>query len=253
MSKFNDRLRIRLLNIILNYIYARDWTNYDNFAEGLVDRILADFSEGNFDLHDILAKSPQTFFRLNSIQRKSFLSRELILRIRKSWETTLEVSPALVFSELFPEIRSIQDREVASFAAKLDIPESKIQAALRESLRARDASPISRRGKDSALEIADVEHFKMKIGGRTFTFVAIVKGYRSVGSSKISWKEISHQVTKAYSSTHPDYILLLSAREPTDGLITSITQFAQDVGNPNLTIFVPPLDLAKLLRTQHVI
>ncbi len=63
---------------------------------------------------------------------------------------------------------------------------------------------------------------------------------------------ISHQITKAYQ-TRPDYILLLSAREPVDGVITHMTDYGERVGNKNLIVLVPPMDLAKFLRWRGVI
>lgn len=247
-----NNLKIKLLNIILNYINARDWKNYDNFAEDFVDRIIKSFSRGNFDIDGILAKSSSTFFSLNSIDKKSFLSPQLLQRIKESWET-LALPPSFQLENIFPEIKAIPDNEVISVAIKLDLPESKIQDILREAFRSKGASPIPRRGKDSPLEVADIEHFKMTVYGRQSSFAIVVKGYRSIRGSKLSWADVSHQITKAYSATHPDYIMLFSAKEPKDGLITALAQFAQDVGNQHLIIFIPPMDLARLLRAFRVI
>jgi hypothetical protein len=125
--------------------------------------------------------------------------------------------------------------------------------ALRRALRSKGASPIPKRGKDSPLEIADVEHFRMAIAGRTLTFVAVVKGFRSVRGARLSWENIAHQISRAYSATHPDYILLMTAKEPKDGLITLLAQYARDVENPNLMIFVTPTDVAKFLKAFDAI
>jgi hypothetical protein len=69
---------------------------------------------------------------------------------------------------------------------------------------------------------------------------------------KLNWESISHQMTKAYE-TKPNYILVLSAREPVDGVITQMMHYAESVGNKNLVIFAPPLDVAKFLRWRRVI
>jgi hypothetical protein len=245
MPKTNS-LRIKLLNIILNHIGSHRWINYDNFAEQLVEGIIAGFQTGDYDLPMIFSKTPPTFYRLNSIPKKLFLTSDLIKKIENQLE--LEKTQTLNFESIFPEIKNITENEATELIDKIKIPEEDIQNALRKALRLKGASPIPRRGKDSSLEIADIEHFRMTVMGRTLTFAAVVKGYRSIGSVRLSWKDIASQVTRAYSATRPDYILLLTALEPKDSLITALTKYAQDVGNPNLIIFVPPMDLVKFLK-----
>jgi hypothetical protein len=246
-----DSLRIKLLNVILNHIGSRGWKNYDNFAEKLVEKIISSFQTGDCDLSKIISKSPSPFFRLNSITKDSFLSSGLIEKIEEKWKS--EITQVLDFESLFPEMKSISEKEATALVKNIEIPEEDIQNTLRKALRLKSASPIPRRGKDSSLEIADIEHFRMTVGGRTLTFAAVVKGYKSVGSVRLSWKDIANQVTRAYSATRPDYILLLTALEPKDGLITALTKYAQDVGNPNLIIFVPPMDLVKFLKAFSAI
>lgn len=119
---------------------------------------------------------------------------------------------------------SIQDRDVEEKAERLDVPENRIQEELRDALREKGAFPISRRKKDTVLEVADLEQFYLEVKGRRFSFSAIVKGYRSL--PKLNWESISHQITKAYQ-TRPNYILLLSAREPVDGVITLATNYGK--------------------------
>jgi hypothetical protein len=142
MSQLGSLLRIRLLNVILNYIYSRGWTNYDNFADDFVDSIVEEFSDGVFDARRILRKCSPTFFRLNSINMDEFLSDELWRRVMVVWRTTGEgFVRALSFGDVFPEIASVLDREVESVAANLDVPEDKLQQALRDALREKGASP----------------------------------------------------------------------------------------------------------------
>ncbi|MGA2934068.1 MAG: hypothetical protein ABSD81_02815 [Methanomicrobiales archaeon] len=241
-----DRLRIKLLNLILNYIGSHHWTNYDSFTEDFVERIIASFQVGDFDLLKIISKAPSTFFRFNSITKESFLTDGLAKKIKEIWER--EIPTIVDFVSIFPEIKRISDEEANTLIAKIGIPEEDIQNALRAALRSKGASPIPRRGKDSPLEIADIEHLRLTIASKILTFVVIVKGYGSIRSARLSWEDIAHQVTRAYSETHPDYLLILTAKEPKDGVITHLTKFAQDVGNPNLVILVTPLDLAKFLR-----
>ncbi len=110
---------------------------------------------------------------------------------------------------------------------------------------------MTQRGKDSPLEVVDLEHFEMKINGRGFGFTVVVKRYNSL-SGKVRWKDTSYQITKAYR-THPDYILVVSAREPVDGVVSEIKLYSKDVGNSNLVLFIPPLDVLKFLQWQKII
>jgi hypothetical protein len=206
---------------------------------------------GDHDITKALSKSPSTFFRFNSITKQLFANESLIRKIEAAWKR--EFIPVLEFATIFPEVLEVSDEEASKLVDKLNIPESKIQDTLRAALRSKGATSIPRRGKDSSLEVADVEHYRMKIAGREATFAAVVKGVDSVKGPRVSLKDISHQVMRAYTTTHPDHILLLSAKEPKDGLISSLTRYGQDVQKPNLVIFVPPLDLTKFLKTCGII
>jgi hypothetical protein len=251
MKANNQQLKIKLLNIVLNYIYNRNWVNYDNFADQFVNNILIEFNNRNFDLKRALKKSGNTFFRLNPIAKDKFLSDELSEKIVDAWRKgTPSLLSILTFTDIFPEIAFILDNDVKVEVKKLDVPEDKIQEALRDALREKGASPIPRRGKDTVLEVADLEHFYLEVKGRKFSFSAVVKGYKSL--SKLNWESISHQITKAYQ-TRPDYILLLSAREPVNGVITYMTDYGESVGNKNLLLFMPPMDLAKFLKWRRII
>ena len=53
--------------------------------------------------------------------------------------------------------------------------------------------------------------------------------------------------------THPDYVIVASAKDPVDGLVTEMKTYSRDVGNPNLVLFVPPVDLAKFLHWRKLI
>jgi len=252
MRQNNQAAKIKILNIVLNYIHSHDWVNYDNFADTFVDNILRDFGAGSFDLEKCLVGCSPTFFSLNSITRDKFLSEEFSTRIRDAWRKAVaEQLPVLSFVDIFPELLSIPDRDVRESAANLDVPEDKIQQSLRDALREKGASPIPNRGKDSVLEVADLEHFYLEVKGNKFSFSAVVKGFRSLSTAKVNWESISHQITKAYE-TRPDYILLLSAKEPVDGVITRMVDYGDSVGNRHLMIFAPPFDVAKLLRWREL-
>jgi len=251
MKRNSQAAKIKILNIVLNYIHSRDWTNYDNFADAFVDNILANFDAGIFDLRKCLVGCSRAFFRLNSITKDRFLSQGLTTRITGVWtKSVAERLPVLTFTDIFPELLSIPDQAVRGAAANLDVSEDKIQQSLRDALREKGASPIPNRRKDTVLEVADLEHFYLELEGIKFSFSAVVKGFRSL--SKLNWESISHQITKGYE-TRPNYIFLLSAKEPVDGVITRLVNYGDSVGNRHLVIFVPPMDVAKLLRWKGII
>lgn len=247
-----QQIKIKVYNVVLNYIQNHDWTNYDDFADDFTDEILKQFEKGNFDLDKILDATKGSFLHLNGIKREQFLNDVFRNSLLRSWNKTAKyVVPVLHLTDIFPEISKITDNDVKSLQGKLDIDESDIQNAFRDALREKNATPIAQRGKDSPLEVADVEHYEMRVNARDFSFSVVVKGYNSL-SGKARWKDIAHQVTKAYR-THPDYIIVASAREPVDGLVTEMKTYSKDVGNPNLVIFVPPVDLIKFLHWRKII
>jgi hypothetical protein len=57
---------------------------------------------------------------------------------------------------------------------------------------------------------------------------------------------------KAYRGK-PDHILLVSAKDPSDGVLTHLQEYAESVGNPELILFLPPLDLARLFIAHHAL
>jgi hypothetical protein len=249
----NNQAKIKIQDIVLNYIYAHDWTNYDDFADSFTDSILQDFGSGSVDLGKCLARCGSSFFSLNSITRDKFLSEEFSTRIMEALgKIALVQPPVLLFTDVFPELISIPDQDVRESAARLDVPEDRIQQSLRDALREKGASPIPNRGKDSGLEVADLEHFYLEAKGVKFSFSAVVKGFRSISAPKVNWESISYQVTRAYE-TRPDYMFLLIAKEPVDGVITRLVDYGKSVGNKNLIVFAPPMDVAKFLRWRRVI
>ncbi len=251
MAQIDQATRIKILNVVLNHIYSHNWVNYDNFAEELVESVILEFSSGEWDLGRAVSRCALTFFKLNDLSIENFVTEGLSDRLVHSWAESVKASfPVLTFRDVFPEIVEISDREVKMVAEKLDVPELQIQQSLRDALREKGASPIAGRKKDTVLEIADLEHFYLDVKGRKLSFAVVVKGFRSL--SKLNWESISHQLTKAYQ-TRPDYILLLSAKDPVDGVITLMTNYGESVGKKHLVILAPPLDVAKFLRCRKVI
>jgi hypothetical protein len=249
----NNQAKIKILNVVLNHIFSNGWVNYDSFADNFADSIFRHFGSGSFDLGECLEGYSSAFLRLNSITRDRFLSQDFSARISEAWgKAVAEQPPIILVTDVFPELLGIPDKELKESAAKLDVPEDKIQQSLRDALREKGASPIPNRGKDSALEIADLEHFYMDVKGQRYSFSAVVKGFRSISASRLNWESISYQMTKAYE-TKPDYIFVLSAKEPVDGVITRMVEYGDSVGNKHLIIFAPPIDVAKLLRWRGIV
>ncbi len=161
-------------------------------------------------------------------------------------------SDPINLSDIFPKITTIKDSNASVNMDKIIGKEKWLQDNFRKILREEGSSPIPQRGKDSAHEVADVEIFNKEVKGKICSFALIVKGFKSFKRKKLTWKDIAHQVTKAYRGK-PDYILVLSAKEPVDGLITKFREYAISVNNKNLIIFGPPLDCIRLLMSYKII
>lgn len=250
MQKSESRIKNKLYSLVFKHIADHGLINYDNFTESFVDAIIDQFQTENFDLDHVLNKAKGSFLRLNRIEAEQFLSENLRRDIFKSWNQAQHYSvPPLSLQDLFPTIIAISDKQAQ--ATDLDIDESIIQNEFRHAFRELGGAPIARRGKDSALEVADIEHFRLKIKSLPYSFAVVVKGYNSIGP-KINTEAVMHQVTKAFR-TRPDYILLVSAKEPVDSFVSELVDYSKSVYNPNLIIFVPPLDLAKFLILRKTI
>jgi hypothetical protein len=160
----------------------------------------------------------------------------------------------LSFSELFPEIREVDNLKAETLLPKLEsLDERKIQDALRDSLREKGATNMVQRKSDSSLEVCDLEDFILRISERDTSFTSVVKGYKSVKHSKIGLGDVAHQIMKAFNGTFPDYILLVLGKPPVDGVITNLARYGESVGNRHLVILVDPIDLARFLSYYKVI
>jgi hypothetical protein len=248
-----EKIKLKIYGFALNYLHTHNLINYDRFVEEFTEELIEEFSNSSYDIDKIFDKTKGHFLKMNNITREQFLNDEFKNTLIRIWNLAIIYSiPICQFQNIFPEISRISDIEIKEILEELeDLDEDIIQNALRDALREKGAFPISRRGRDSSLEVAEPEHFEIEMNGKIFSFTAIVKGYKN-RKGKLSWKEIAHQITRAYR-THPDYILVMSAREPVDGFITDLKIYSRDVGNSNLVIFIPPMDLAKFLLWRKVI
>jgi hypothetical protein len=248
-------LKIAVLNIILNFILSRGWTDYDNFASKLTALILKSKPSSEKDIQRALEKSREPFFNLNRVDKNRFIeafpSKEVFSVIQEGTPVT-----PLTFVDIFPETIIISISKGKKLVPLLEkLPERTIQDALLDSLREKNATNPHERRSDTVLEIADLEHFMLPIKGRPFSFACVVKGYRSMPKSHktVTWEDISHQITKAYQGTFPDYLLIVLAKDPADGLITNLINYSESVSNPNLIVMCDPVNLARFLRARKVI
>jgi len=249
----SQNTQIAVLNIILNFVLSRGWTDYDNFSSNLTKQILRVNPSSEKDIGKILRKTKGAFFRLNDIDKGRFIeafpSKEIIRVIQEQIPST-----PLTFVDVFQETTDISISEGKRLVSLLEkLPERIIQDALLDSLREKNATNPHERRHDTVLEIADLEHFVLSVKNRHFSFACVVKGYKSLSRKTVTWKDISHQITKAYQGTFPDYVLVVLAKDPADGLISKLTNYAKSVGNSNLIIMCDPVNLVRFLCTRKVI
>lgn len=252
-KNLRQNTQIAVLNIVLNFVLPRGWIDYDNFSSNLAKQILKSDPSSEEDIKEILRKTNGTFFRLDDIDKgrftEAFPSKEIIRVIREQ----IPITP-LTFVDVFQETTAIPILEGKGLVPLLEkLPERNIQEALLDSLREKNATNPHERHRDTVLEIADLEHFIVSVKNRPFSFACVVKGYRSISRKTVTWKEISHQITKAYQGTFPDYLLIVLAKDPADGLITKLINYAESVGNSNLIIMCDPVNLARFLRAREAI
>jgi hypothetical protein len=261
---------IAIQDIVLEYVLSNYWKDYQQFVRDLSERILEKRPKNETSLTKLLNQVSHPFYSFNGISRKEFVSRfptrEVIHRIKNMPKSTtvrerIIVTPpqpthkkkcSIKPIQVFPEISKIDLNTARALIKSLDIPERVVQDALRDALREKGATNMIERKSDTSLEIADLEDFTLDINGHTFSFTSVVKGYRSINSSKVSFKDIAHQIMKA-NATNPDYILLILAKPIKDGVITGLVKYGIDCGNRNLIILIDQIDLARFLRVRKII
>jgi len=269
--KKNQKLRpegiIAIQDIILSYIQSNDWKDYRDFARVLSEKILRKKDIDRSTIEKTIIGLSHSFFTFNEISKRGFTDRFpydlLICRMKNIPESTQVPIKIILqqarkrlskvtFEDIFPEIRHVGLKTAKSLVSSLDVKERIIQDVLRDALRQKGATNMVERKSDSSLEIADLEDFRLNVGRRSLSFTAVVKGYRSIKDSKVSFEAIAHQIMKA-NDTNPDHILLVLAKAPKDAVVTRLVKYGKDCGNRNLVIIVDPIDLARFLRTKSVI
>lgn len=271
-SKLKPDEIVALQDIILEFILSNGWKDYHDFCRLLSERILKKNSTQKREIVDAIISVSHPFFSFNEVSKQDFLKRfptdAVINRLRNMPKTQEEVKVKVsVFSarppsklksivsidEIFPEINSIDIPTGKSLAeTAVNIYERVIQDALRDSLREKKATNIGERKSDSALEVADIEDFTLRIKGESKSFSAVAKGAKSVGKANVIFQDIAHQILKA-NETHPDHILLIVAKPLVDGVVSKIVEYGTDCGNRNLVIIMDSVNLARFLRFRKII
>lgn len=269
-AKKRPEVIIAVQDILLEYILSNRWKDYEGFARSLSERITLKTPKTESQVVKCIKDFPHPFYSFNSINKNLFLQRFPTKRILDRMEylfeeqiadektmVTAEVvksQPILISpTQLLPDIEKTTIEEAKQLLPKLNVKERIIQDTLRTALRERGASRITERKSDTSLEIADLEDFSLEIGSKWLSFVSIVKGYASLKKKRVRWEDIAHQITKGYQGTVPNYVLLVLAKDPVDGLITQLINYGKTVGNRNLVILIDPLNLARFLHARKII
>jgi len=260
---------IAIQDLIFEYILLHGWKDHQDFVRNLSEYILRIKPEKEKELVKYIQKFNHSFFTFNGINKKIFLDNfpikrviKKVLDIQQICEDEDKIStitskrtekPHITFEQIFPEIKKISYEEAEKMIKQLEnIPERKIQDGLRIALREKGATNITKRESESSLEIADLENFSFKINNIFYSFVAVVKGYKSLKHKHVRWEDIAHQILKAYQGSKPDYIILAITKDPVDGVITNLVVYGTTIGNKNLIILVDPINLVKFLHVYDL-
>jgi hypothetical protein len=241
--------KAQLLSDILNTFHSNNWVDNDDFSVKLTSRIVSEKAASENQIRAAFDSIRTNFFRENKIAKErvakvlsNALGKDLPRYVYSS-------SDRMSIGEIFPEISGTSDRDAESRLPDFQKDEQTLQDNFREIFRRKGAS-LPKRTRDSPQEVADIEQFVLKIAGRNVTFAVVVKGYKSIKKSKLRWEDIAYQITRARLAD-PDHILLISAKEPVDGLITNVEKYNIDISRPGCVIFIPPLDMTRILVSNQ--
>jgi hypothetical protein len=261
---------IAIQDLVLEYVLSNQWKDYQGFSRELSERILESRPKTEEDLISCVRGFAHPFYSFTSVHKKEFLrrfpSKQMMHRLsnlpkqQEARETVVVVTPSpkprlshVVLTQIFPYLEEVNIEEAKRFVGRLDMPERIIQDTLRTALRERGATNITERRSDTALEVADLEDFSLKIGQQCYSFVSVVKGYNSLKRRHVRWEDVAHQITKAYQGTQPNHVLLVLAKDPVDNLVTQLVSYGISVGNRNLVILIDPINLARFLHIRGML
>lgn len=236
--------RAQLQSDILGIFHNNEWKDYEDFSVKLTTQILSDKATSLDDLRKAMESIKTIFFQANNIS-KNKVCQVLFVALSEHLSSYVYSNDLITVNEIFPEIEKTSDIKAECRLKDFQKDEQSLQKAFRQIFRNKKAS-LPKRDRDSALEVADIEHFVLDVSGRKLTFAVVVKGFKSTGKSKLRWEDIAYQVTRA-NQANPDHILAISAKEPVDGLLTNIANYNKDISRVGCVLFVPPLDMARIL------
>lgn len=254
MNYLINEARSRIQSQILDFLNNNGWQDPDDFSLRLTDELYEDLTcfKLSFNiLMESLKEVKTTFFVINKVSRNKFVN--LLLSERGALLETIaaetSIKSSIPLSKIFPKMGSISDEKARKHIKMIEGYEKSLRESLVSILRELGATPIPNRERDTAQEVADIELFRIKIKNRCFRFAVVIKGFKSVSGKKktLTWKDVAHQITRAYQRGEPEHIILASAKEPTDGLITSLEEYSNSVGASGLITFIPPLDFTRIL------
>ncbi len=248
----DSSLEISITNRVLNQVQSIGWRDYDNFSAKLSRHIIRNNPQSINKLIASIKSFETSFFDLNNITVDTLVG---VLPLDEILEMLSEPggSEPITFLDIFEETARISVEEGKKSTASLaTLPENKIQEALVDSLREKNATNCRNRDKDTVLEVSDLEHFSVNVKGKPTTFSGVVKGSKSLSGS-ITLEKIAHQVMKSYNRTRPQHVLVVLARNLADSVTSDFVEYGKSVGNENLVVLCDPVDLSRFLKARKVI
>jgi hypothetical protein len=218
----------------------------DDFSVKLTAKLMSEKATSQPQIRKSIDAIPSTFFKANTVSKEK-VSKTLFESLSASLPSYVyNASDILMVTDIFPETSKISDDAAEARLSDFQKDERTLQNNLRKVFRKRHAS-LAKRTHDSSKEVADIEKFVLNLNGRKLTLTVVVKGFKSTKSTKqkLTWEDIAHQIFKA-TRAHPDHVLLVSAKEPVDELITNIEEYNEQISRPGCVIFIPPLDMVRI-------
>lgn len=193
MSDFSNL--VSLYNAILNYVQQRGLEDYDDFSWKLTEKILVQFSRGNFNVEKMIKGISTRFFKMNNIKREEFFSISFSTLVIGKWKEPkalryplLGTDKQAIFQltriqkqrgsykqifvdeiDSFKEIRKVS-AESAAMMVPLKVKEREIKAWLAKIVD----EPFTQ--KDWGGEPSDLYSNRVKLGGKRVPTAFLLKG-----------------------------------------------------------------------------
>jgi len=242
--------RAQLQSDIMNLFHKNDWDDIDDFSVKLTSRMMSDQATSKPKIRKSIDSIRTNFFTVNTVSKED-VAQALFKTLGDDLPSYVyTASDRLMVKDIFPEIIKVTDEVAESRLNDFQKDERTLQDNLRRVFRKKHVS-LAKRTHDSSREVGDIEKFTMNLKGRKLTFTVVVKGHKSTKKSKLTWEDIAHQITKARRA-NPDHILVVSAKEPVDELVTSIEEYNKDISRQGCVIFIPPVDMTRIFVANGI-